>query len=717
MLFAIRIATKLFIPRRPASLFVCHACSFTIVSMSFGPGNPFYAPSSLPFQAPPFHQIQDSDYEPALEAGRLQQLREIRAVADNPEPPTFSNTIVAIEQSGRLLDRVESVFDAVTSANTNPVLEQVQQEQAPKLAAHRDAIFLDDPLYKRVRAIYDQRASLDLDPESLRLVEHYHRTFVRAGANLSEPDKAALRAIHQETSSLENAFRNKLLAATQAAAYSTQEKDRLSGLTEPNLAAAAQTAQQRSQPGWVLPLHNTTQQPELAQLTDRATRQVLFEHSWNRAEQGDENDTRAIIARLAQLRASKAGLLGFADFATWKLEDQMAKNPQAAMQFLDALVPPATANAANEASAIRGLMHGEHSAAQLEPWDWSYYAALVRKAKYDIEEAQLRPYFELSNVLLKGVFYAANQLYGLTFQERGDLPVYHPDVQVFEVIDADAQPLALFYTDFFKRDNKNGGAWMSNFVGQTRLLGTRPVIYNTGNFTKPAPGEPALISFSDVTTVFHEFGHALHGMFSNAEYPSLSGTSVARDFVEFPSQFNEHWATYPAIFENYARHYETGEPMPPALAAKLIQAKNANQGYALVEVLAAAQLDMQWHTLSPGATVDSTDAFETEALRKTHLLIPYVPPRYRSTYFSHIWSTGYAAGYYAYLWSEMLDDDGYQFFLDQGGLTRANGDRLRTMVLAKGNTEDPATMFKAWLGREPSIQPMLKERGLTSNSK
>jgi peptidyl-dipeptidase Dcp len=676
--------------------------------MNSVPGNPFDAPSTLPFQAPPFDQIEDSDYQPAIAAGMTQQLVEIHAIAEDPELPTFANTLVAMERSGRLLDRVMSVFDAITSANTNPALQKVQEIVAPRLAAHNDAIYLNSQLYHRIEAIYEKRATLGLDAESLRLVEYYHRAFVHAGANLSEPDKTQLKTINQEISTLENAFRTDLLAATQAAAYSTTDPSRLAGLTAAQLEAAAEAARLRKQEGWVLSLQNTTQQPYLASLSDRTTRQSLFADSWNRAERGGPQDTRATITRLAQLRAEKAKLLGFPNFAAWKLEDQMAKTPQAAIQFMDALVPPATANAAQEAKDIKSLMPTE-----LEPWDWDFYAAQVRKAKYDIEEAQVRPYFELNQVLTNGVFYAANQLYGLTFTERKDLPVYHPDVRVFEVTDADGKPLALFYCDFYKRDNKNGGAWMSNLVGQSRLLGTLPVIYNVANFSKPAAGAPALISFSDVTTMFHEFGHALHGMLSDAEYPSLSGTSVARDFVEFPSQFNEHWATYPAIFDHYAKHYETGAPMPPELKSKLIQAKAFNQGYALTEVLAAAELDMQWHTLSAGTPIESTDTFEQEALRKTHLAISYVPPRYRSSYFSHIWSTGYAAGYYAYLWSEMLDDAAYQWFEDHGGLTRTNGDRLRRMVLSRGNTEDPASMFTAWLGAEPSIKPMLKQRGLT----
>jgi peptidyl-dipeptidase Dcp len=686
----------------------------TAANVAFGPGNPFYAPSPLPFQAPPFDRIQDSDYQPAIEAGMAQHLAEIRAIADSPDSPTFENTVLAMEKSGRLLDRVISVFDAVTSANTGPLLQAVQAAEAPKLAAHNDAIYLDSRLYRRVEGVFQQRDALKLDAESLRLVEYYRREFVHAGANLSDPDKAELRKMNEEISTLENDFKTRLLAATREAAYATTGAHKLAGLSEAQLAAAAQAAKLRKQEGWVLTLQNTTQQPYLAKLNDRATREELFEDSWNRAERGGPDDTRATIIRLAQLRADKAKLLGYPNFAAWQLEDQMAKTPEAAKRFMDDLVPPATANAAAEAGEIRQLMEAQNGGAALQPWDWDYYSQQVRKAKYDIDEAQVRPYFELNNVLENGVFYAANQLYGLTFTERKDIPVYHPDVRVFEVTEADGKPLALFYCDYFKRDNKNGGAWMSSLVGQSRLLGTLPVVYNVGNFAKPAEGQPALISFTDATTMFHEFGHALHGMFADTRYPSLSGTSVARDFVEFPSQFNEHWATYPAVFNHYAKHYETGAPMPAELAAKLVKAKTFNQGYALTEVLAAAELDMQWHTLGAGSQIESTDAFEKEALTKTHLSISYLPPRYRSTYFSHIWATGYAASYYAYLWSEMLDDDAYQWFLDHGGLTRANGDRLRRMVLSRGNTEDLAAMYKAWLGSDPSIKPMLKERGLTS---
>jgi peptidyl-dipeptidase Dcp len=670
------------------------AASLTARTPAFGPGNPFYAPSTLPLGAPHFDRIQDADYQPAFEAGMAEQLQEVQAIAANAESASFENTIVAMEQTGRLLDRVSSVFGAVTGANTNPVLQEVRQIMAPKMAAHHDAIYLNADLFARVQAVYENRAAAELRGEALRLAEYYYREFVHGGANLSRADKTTLKKMNEEMSSLQADFRTRLLAANQAGAFATTDKEALAGLSAAQLAAAAETAAQRNQPGWVLVLQNTTQQPLLANLSNRATRQSLFEHSWNRTERGDAYDTRALIQRIAQLRAEKAKLLGFSSFAAWKLEDQMAATPGTALQFMDAMVAKAMNDATEEAVEINKLIAGAHT---LEAWDWDYYAAQVRKAKYDIDDAEVQPYLELNAVLLDGVFYAANQLYGLTFRERYDLPVYHPDVRVFDINDADGKLLALFYGDFYKRDNKNGGAWMSSLVSQSKLLGTEPVIYNVCNYTKPPAGEPALISFSDVTTLFHEFGHALHGMFSEVTYPSFTGTSVARDFVEFPSQFNEHWATWPGIFEHYARHHATGAPMPAELMTRIVKAEKFNAGYSLVEILAAAQLDMQWHTLSADTSVENPDAFEKEALRKTNLTLSYVPPRYRSSYFSHIWASGYAAGYYAYLWSEKLDDDSYQWFKDHGGLTRANGDRLRRMVLSRGNTEDLATMYKNWL--------------------
>jgi len=678
----------------------------------FGPTNPFYKASTLPFHAPPFDKIKDSDYQPAIEAGMAQQIEEMKEIADNSAPPTFENTIVAMEKTGALFNRAYAAFNAVTGANTNPALEKVQEIEAPKLAAYSDAIFLNAKLYQRVATIYKQLDSLGLGPESRRLADFYYKKFVHAGANLSGDDKTKLKKLNEEESSLENAFRSKLLVATKDGAYFTADRQALAGLSDAQIAAAAQAAKDHGQQGFLIPLQNTTQQPVLTALKDRNTRQSIFGNSWERAERGGANDTRDTIARLAQLRAEKAKLLGFPNYAAWALEDQMAKTPEAALKFMDALVPASTAKAAGEAKDIQDTIDAQKGGFTVQPWDWNFYSEQVRKAKFDLDESEVRQYFELDKVLQNGVFYAANQLYGLTFKERKDIPVYQPDVRVFEVFDAGGKSMALWYCDYFKRDNKNGGAWMDNLVEQSKLLGTQPVVFNVANLPKPATGEPALITFTDVTTMFHEFGHALHGMFADTDYPSISGTSVPRDFVEFPSQFNEHWASYPAIFDHYAKNYKTGAPMPPELAAKIKKAATFNQGYALTEVLAAAEVDMQWHILAASAPLEKPDAFEQAALQKTHLAVSYVPPRYRSSYFFHIWSNGYSAGYYAYLWSEMLDDDAFQWFLDHGGLTRANGDRFRQMVLSRGNTEELAKMFRAWLGQEPSIQPMLKYRGL-----
>ena len=678
----------------------------------FGPSNPFYATSTLPFHAPPFDKIKDEDYQPAIEAGMAAELSEIQAIADNPEPPTFENTLVAMEKTGQLLQRARAAFGAVTGANTNPVLQKVRSEMAPKQAAHHDAIYLNAKLFARVAAVYQQRATLQLDGESLRLLEVTYDNFVRSGANLSEADKTELKRLNEDISTLSNRFSTKLLAATKDGAYVTSDKSALSGLSDAQTAAAAHAAQNHKQEGYVLSLQNTTQQPDLASLSVRATREALFEKSWNRAERGDANDTRDDIAHLAQLRARRAQLLGYPNHAAWKLGDQMAKTPEAALKFMDALVPGATAKAASEGKDIQDVIDAQKGAFTLQPWDWDFYSEQVRKAKYDLDEAAVKPYFELNNVLENGVFYAANQLYGITFQERKDIPVYQQEVRVFEVSNADGKPLALFYCDYFKRDNKQGGAWMGSFVEQSKLMGTLPVVYNVANLPKPAPGEPALISFTDVTTMFHEFGHALHGMFSNTEYPSLSGTATARDFVEFPSQFNEHWALYSSVFAHYAKHYKTGALMPADLVAKIKNAAKFNQGYKLTELVAAAQLDMQWHTLSASAPLQQPDGFEKQALEKTHLQLSAVPPRYRSSYFSHIWGGGYSAGYYSYLWAEMLDDDAYEWFEEHGGLTRENGERFRHMVLSRGNTEELAKMYAAWRGKDPSVEPMMKYRGL-----
>jgi peptidyl-dipeptidase Dcp len=679
----------------------------------FGPNNPFFAPSTLPFHAPPFDKIKDEDYQPAIEAGMAEQLKEIQAIVANPAPPTFENTFIPMEKSGQLLRRAQGAFFAVVGANSNPTLLKVRSIEAPKLAAHRDAIYLDAKLFQRIAAIYNQRNSPKLDPESLRLVEYTYDQFVHAGAKLSEADKAELKKLNEELASLSNTFSTKLLAATKDGAYITTDKAALAGLSDAQVSAAAEAAKGRKVEGFVLPLQNTTQQPDLAALATRTTRQALFANSWDRAERGDANDTRDTIAKIAQLRAQKAKLLGYPNFAAWKIEDQMAKTPEAALKFMDALVPSATSRAASEARDIQAVIDRQKAGFKLQRWDWDFYSEQVRKAKYDLDEDQVKPYFELNNVLENGVFYAANQLYGITFKERKDLPVYDPHMRVFEVFNADGGSLAVFYCDYFKRDNKQGGAWMNAYVDQSKLLGTKPVVVNVANFVPPAPGEPALLTSDDVRTMFHEFGHALHGMFANSQYPTLSGTATARDFVEFPSQFNEHWAIYPEVFRHYAKHYKTGEPMPAELVEKIKKADTFNKGYDTTELLAAAELDMKWHTLPATAPVQKPDAFETEALEQTHLSISYVPPRYRSSYFSHIWSSsGYAAGYYAYLWTQMLDDDAFQWFEDHGGLTRANGDRFREMVLSRGNTEDLEQLYVAWRGAKPSIGPMLKYRGL-----
>jgi peptidyl-dipeptidase Dcp len=682
-----------------------------------GPGaarvNPLLAPSPLPFHAPQFDAITNDDFKPALEAGIAAQRQAVEKVADDPAPPTFENTLVALERSGELLIRVNQVFNALSGANTNPTLQALQEEEAPKLAALQDSILLNAKLFKRVEAIYEQRAALSLDPESLRLVEYYHQQFVHAGARLADADKAKLMQLNQRDAALSARYVNQLLAAAKAGALVVSDPAELAGLSKGDLDAAAQAAKTRGIEGqWLLPLQNTTQQPALSSLTSRAAREKLFRASWLRAEQGDANDTRATISELAALRAQKASLLGYPSYAAWRLEDQMAKTPAAVQEFLGQLIPPAVANARREAADIQGLIDAQHGGFTLEPWDWELYAEQVRKAKYDLDEAQLKPYFELDRVLNDGVFYAAHELYGLSFKERRDIPVYNSDVRVFEVIDRDGSPLALFYCDYFKRDNKSGGAWMDNLVLQSKLFGTRPVVFNVANFTKPAPGQPALLSWDDVTTMFHEFGHALHGLFADQRYPSLSGTNVARDFVELPSQINEHWALDPKVLSHYAINVTTGQPMPQELADKIRKAATFNQGYDLTEILAASELDMQWHTLPATAPAQPVDPFEAAALKRTGVDLPQVPPRYRSSYFLHIWANGYASGYYAYLWAEMLDDDAFAWFGENGGLTRANGDRFRAMILSRGNTEDLAKIYRDFRGRDPRIEPLLAARGL-----
>ncbi|GAB3019968.1 peptidyl-dipeptidase Dcp [Niabella terrae] len=676
--------------------------------------HPFSEASTLPFQAIDFDKVRDTDFKPAFEQALLEHNREIEKIANDTTTPGFENTLVALEKSGAMLGRVERAFDLLTGANTNDILQQVEEEMAPRLAAHNDGIYLNEKLFKRVDAVYKQLDTLELDAESRKLVDYYHRKFIMAGAALSETDKQQLKELNEEAAALSSRFSNQLLAASKAAALTVDSKEALKGLSEAAIAAAAAAAKADKQEGkYQLVIINTTQQPALQSLQNRQTRETLFEHAWTRAEKSDSNDTRAGIARLAQIRARKAELLGYPNFAAWTLQNQMAKTPEAVTAFLNKLVPAAVQKAAAEAEVIQSAIIAEKDSFQLEPWDWDYYAEKVRLQRYQLDDAAIKPYFVLDSVLKNGVFFAAEKLYGISFKPRTDLPVYHKDVRVFEVIDTNGHSIGLFYGDFYKRDNKRGGAWMSNMVVQSRLLGTKPVIYNVCNFPKPVAGQPALISFDDVTTMFHEFGHALHGLFANQQYPSLSGTDVARDFVEMPSQFNEHWALDTTVLKNYARHYETGQPMPDSLITKIKAASGFNQGYAFTELLAATNLDLQWHLLtSRDSIVRDVDAFEKAALERTGLLIAAVPPRYRSSYFQHIWANGYAAGYYAYTWADMLNHDAFAWFTENGGLTRANGQRFREMILSRGNSEDLATLYRNFRMKEPDIKYMLHNKGL-----
>ncbi len=687
--------------------------------------NPFFTASTLPYQAPPFDKIKDADYQPAIDEGMKRQRAEIDVIANDPAAPTFANTIEAMERTGELLTRAAKVFFNLTQSNTNDTLQKVETEEAPKLAAHQDAIYMNPKLFARVKAIYDKRAALGLGPEATYLVERYYRNFVRAGALLNDADKATLRALNEEESKLTTQFRQRVLADTDASAVVVDDKSQLAGLTDQDLAAAAEAAKDRKLEGkWLLRLENTTQQPILDRLQNRALRTKVFQASVQRGNHDGPNDTRAIASRLAQLRAQKGQLLGFADYASYSLDDQMARTPQAADKLMTSLVPASTAKAREEAAKMQAIIDREKGGFQLGPEDWEFYAEKVRKAEYDLDESQIKPYLPLDHVLQNGVFYAANRMYGLTFKERHDIPVYNPDVRVWEVFDADGKSLALFYGDYFARPNKSGGAWMDSFVDESGLLGTKPAVINVLNITKPAPGQPALLTWDNTTTMFHEFGHALHGLLSNVKYPLLAGTNVPRDFVEFPSQFNEHAALDPAVLGNYAKHYQTGAPMPQALVDKIRKTHTFNQGYMMTEYLAAALLDMAWHTLGhpnaaaasgtppKSAPLEDVNTFEPAALKKFAIDMPQVPPRYHTTYFSHIWGGGYSAGYYAYLWSEVLAHDAYYFLEKQGGLTRANGQKLRDMVLSRGGSQPVDVMYRAFRGRDADIEPLLIERGL-----
>jgi peptidyl-dipeptidase Dcp len=641
------------------------------------------------------------------------QKREVTAIAKQATAPTFDNTVVQLEKSGALLDRVQKAFDAVNGANTNDTLQATDSKTAPLLAAHSDFINLNAKLFQRFKYLHDRQASLNLNPEQAKLLDYYYKRMVHAGAQLPPAKQTELKAINQRVSTLRTQFTQKLLAATKAGALHVDSPAALAGLSEQQLATAQQAAKGRGVSGYLLPLQNTTQQPASDSLTSHDTRQKLLEASLERAEHGDANDTRAIVSEMAQLRARKAALFGYSNFADYNLYDRMAKDRATAVGFLDRLAPAVSAKQRQEAADIRALAAAQGATFQPTPADWNFYSEQIRKQRYALNNDELKPYFEYNKVLTDGVFYAANRLYGLTFTERHDIPTWSPDMRVFEIHDQDGKPLALFMVDPWKRDNKGGGAWMSELVGQSYLRGTKPVVFNVQNFTKPAAGQPLLISFDDVTTMFHEFGHALHGMFAAQTYPTLSGTAVARDFVEFPSQFNENWALDPQILPHYAVQYQTGQPIPQELVDKIKRSRTFNQGYELGETLEAARLDLDWHSLPGTAPREDVDQFEAKALASGGFDTADVPPRYRSSYFAHIWGSGYAAGYYSYPWTRMLAQDAFNWFGTHGGLTRANGQRFRDMVLSRGNTLEYAEMYRAFTGHDPDVGPMLQFYGLS----
>ena len=678
--------------------------------------NPFAQVSPLPFNYPQFDKIKNEHYGPAFEEGMRVQAEEIAAIANNPKAPTFDNTIVAMERSGRLLRRASSVFFNLATANTNDELQKLQRELAPKLSAHSDATNLNEKLYARIKTLYNKRASLKLDPESKRLLERYHTDFVRAGAQLSAADKDKLRAYNGELASLQTAFAQNVLKEANAAALVVDTRAELAGMSEAAIDAAAAAAKARGMDGkFMVPVTNTTGQAPLAVLTERGTRQRLMEASMGRGSRGGDFDNSAIVLRIAKLRAERAALLGYPSHAAYVLEDQTAKDAAAVNKLLSEFAKPAVANARREAAEIQQVIDAEKGGFQLAAHDWAFYSDKVRAQRFNFDQSQLRPYFELNNVLTNGVFYAANKVYGLSFKERKDLPVYDPDVRVFDVTDANGKPLAIFVADFYARSNKRGGAWANAYVAQNKLLGTRPVIGNHLNIPKPPAGEATLLTYDELRTLFHEFGHALHGMFSDVKYPRFAGTSVPRDFVEFPSQVNEMWAVWPSVLSNYAKHYKTGAPMPQELLDKVIASKKFNEGFRTTEYLAASILDQRWHQLSASQIPTDVLAFEAAVMKDAGLDFAPVPTRYRTTYFSHVFSGGYASGYYGYLWSEKLDADTVEWFKENGGLSRKNGDHFRKALLSRGGTMDAMEMYRKFRGRDAKVEPLLDRRGLTAD--
>ena len=682
--------------------------------------NPFFQQSPLPYQYPQFDKIKDSDFAPAFDRGMAEHAREIQAIADNRKAPTFDNTILAMERSGQLLTRAAIAFGNLTSTNTNDALDKLDAEYSPKFAAHRDSVYLNAKLFARIKVLYEQRAKLGLDEQGVRLIERYYTDFVRAGANLSDAQKTRVKAINAEMATLTTQFSQNVLAEVNDSAVIVSDRAELAGLSDEQIAVLAKSAEEKGMPGkYRIALLNTTGQPLLPQLDNRALRERLHKASVARGSRGNAFDNRAIVSRVTKLRAERAAIMGYSSYAAFGLAEETAKNPEAVNAMLAKLAPAAVANARKEGAVLQAMIDREQKAKKqptfaLEPWDWAYYTEKVRKAQYDFDENQLKPYLELNNVLEKGIFHAVTELYGVTFKQRTDLPVYHEDVKVYEAFNADGSELALILVDPFARSSKRGGAWMSSYVDQSALMGTKPVVAFHLNVTEPTEGKPALLTWDDVNTAFHEFGHVLHGMFSDVKYPYFSGTNVPRDFVEFPSQVNEMWSTWPSVLANYAVHWQTGEPMPKELLDKVLSAEKFNQGYTTTEYLGAALLDQRWHQVSADQLPDADGVmdYEAKALKDVGLDYAAVPPRYRTNYFSHIMG-GYAAGYYAYIWSEVLDATTVEWIKNHGGLTRANGDRFRAKLLSRGGSKDALQLFRDFAEQEPDIKPLLERRGLT----
>ncbi|WP_109523377.1 MULTISPECIES: M3 family metallopeptidase [Nocardia] len=678
--------------------------------------NPFFAPSTLPYQLPPFAEIREEHYLPAFERGMAEQLAEIAAITSGPATPTFADTVVALERSGALLTRVANAFFTIAASDSTDATKAIEADIAPRLAAHRDAIYLDPALFARIETLYERRGEVEGhgDPEDLRLLEQYRVRFVRAGARLDAEGQARLRELNAELASAATEFGQNLLESTNAAALVLDREDELAGLTAAAVTAAARNARDLGYDGaWALRLQNVSNQPVLAELADRDVRRRVMNASLSR---GFDEDTNGVLAvRIAALRAERAALLGFADHAAYAVQDQTAKTPEAVEEMLGRLVGPAVANADREARELAEAMRGAGAEAELRAWDWQYWSERVRAERFSVDAEALRPYFELERVLIDGVFHAAGLVFGITLRERTDLVGYHPDVRVFEVFDADGGALGLFLGDFFARPSKRGGAWMSELVAQSTLLGTRAVVVNNLNIAKPPAGTPALLSWDNVRTLFHEFGHALHGLFSDVRYPFFAGTEVPRDFVEFPSQVNEMWMSRPEVLANYTRHVETGEPMPAELLERMEAAERFGTGFRTVEYLGATLLDWAWHRVPNPEALAGTDAaaFEEEALRKAGLAIAAIPPRYRTGYFAHIFSGGYAAGYYSYIWSEVLDADTVAWFEDGSASIREKGEIFRRALLARGGSVDPLAAFESFRGRAPDIEPLLARRGLS----